>query len=60
MSSNRHNTPCDAYLRRDDHSVGPLRLPEKNVASFVEEFNRIYGKLGMKLQTVSVPVSEEE
>ncbi len=53
MSSNRVAKPCDAFIQRDEEGVGPLRLPEKNPIGFVQHFNRIYGRLGLKLRVSS-------
>ena len=52
MSSNRHSTPCKAYLQREDDAVGPLRLPMKNPEQFIAQFNRVYGKLGLQILAV--------
>ena len=49
-SSNRTAVPCEADLARADQSVGPLRLPMKNSLSFVKEFNRKYGRIGLSIQ----------
>ncbi|WP_182867633.1 hypothetical protein [Stieleria mannarensis] len=49
-SSNRTAVPCDAAIYRDDHPVGPMRLPIKEPASFVEEFNRLYRRAGIVIE----------
>ena len=49
-SSNRQATPCDAVVYRGDQPIGPLRLPTKNAASFIERFNRLYRDSGIELQ----------
>ncbi|MCO8120211.1 hypothetical protein NHH03_00555 [Stieleria sp. TO1_6] len=51
MSSNRAATPCDAVIYRDEKPVGPLRLPRLKKGSFIEEFNRLYRKSGMAIET---------
>jgi hypothetical protein len=50
-SSNRQAEPCDAVVYRGDQPVGPLRLPSKDAASFIERFNRLYGAAGMELES---------
>lgn len=49
-SSNRTTVPFDAALYRDDKPVGPIRLPMKKKASFVQEFNRVYRDTGISLE----------
>lgn len=49
-SSNRIAVPADGAVFRDDTPVGPIRLPVKEPSSFIVEFNRIYGKTGMRLK----------
>jgi len=49
-SSNRQAEPCDGVVYRGDQPIGPLRLPSKNAASFIERFNRLYGAAGIALQ----------
>ncbi|QDT11847.1 hypothetical protein [Planctomycetes bacterium K23_9] len=61
MSSNRHSVACEAYLQREDESVGPLRLPAKNTIEFIKQFNRVYRRLGLRIQTVDdVPALEQK
>ncbi len=52
-SSNRAVSPaCDMAVYRDKQPVGPLRLPRTESASFVAEFNRLYGPRGMVLRSI--------
>jgi len=65
VSSNREKTPCQAYLSRENDGserkdVGPLRLPRKEPASFIEQFNRTYGKLGLRILRVPKPIAAEQ
>ena len=55
MSSNRHAQPCEAYLKRDEDAVGPLRLPIKDPVRFINQFNRVYARLGLKI----LPIGDE-
>lgn len=58
-SSNRRAEPCDAVVYRDDRAIGPLRLPSKNAASFIEQFNRLYGDSGMALEHNRINQSDD-
>lgn len=51
-SSNRITSPSDAAIYRNDKPVGPLRLPMKEKAIFVEEFNRVYRDAGILIEPV--------
>lgn len=52
-SSNRTVSPaCDVAVYRDEQPIGPLRLPRIEPASFVREFNRLYGPCGMVLRSI--------
>ncbi|QDT04399.1 hypothetical protein K227x_27900 [Rubripirellula lacrimiformis] len=52
-SSNRsHRLPdgaCEAVLANRDAVAGPVRLPLSRASDFVDQFNRIYGRLGLNL-----------
>jgi hypothetical protein len=50
-SSQPRPLPAEAIVRRDDKSIGPIRLPEKPT-TFVQTFNRIYGEKGLTIQPV--------
>ena len=54
-SSNRSGGVCDAVLVRKEQKVGPMRLPISRADDFVDQFNRIYGGMGMAL----VPRSDD-
>jgi hypothetical protein len=60
MSSNRAVPPCDAYLERNDHPAGPLRLPQQNKNSFIAEFNRKYDSVGLLLQPIKKPETDDQ
>lgn len=49
MSSNRLAIPSDAIVMRQDEPVGAVLLPSVEIESFVEEFNRTYESIGMRL-----------
>lgn len=51
-SSNRSPVPCAAALYRGDQPVGPMRLPMDEVASFIDEFNRVYHNVGITIEPV--------
>jgi len=36
-------------LIRDDHAAGPIRLPISRQDDFIDQFNRVYGGLGLSL-----------
>ena len=57
-SSNRQPVSCDAAVYRQQHVVGPIRLPEKNPLTFIEQFNRIYRSAGIELQRTDVVENE--
>ncbi len=48
-SSHRKVRPCDATVRRDGATVGPMRLPMKRANEFVEEFNDTYQMAGLRI-----------
>ena len=58
-SSNRGPTHCEAAVHRDEKPVGPIRLPMKEKASFVEEFNRVYQGTGITIYRGTDEVAEE-
>jgi hypothetical protein len=49
--------PYDAVVYRDEHIVGPIRLPVMHPERFVEQFQKTYGRLGIR---VSSTVNENE
>ncbi len=51
-SSNRSGGVCDAVVAKDDRITGPVRLPLAESNNFVDEFNRIYGEVGMSLKVI--------
>ncbi len=57
-SSNRVASPNDAAIYRDQKPVGPLRLPMKERASFVEEFNRVYRNAGILIEPIGQETEE--
>ncbi|TWU51120.1 hypothetical protein [Rubripirellula reticaptiva] len=48
-SSNRSGGACDAVLQHQDRSTGPVRLPTVRSNDFIDQFNRLYGKVGLKM-----------
>lgn len=58
-SSNRTALPCDAAIYRADRPIGPMRLPRKDRASFVEEFNRLYDGVGISIEPILVPPKKD-
>jgi hypothetical protein len=57
-SSNRAADVFDAVVIRDQHSLGPVRLPDNRVDDFIDHFNRVYLGLGMRLAAVPPPPPE--
>ncbi|QDV46150.1 hypothetical protein Enr13x_60540 [Stieleria neptunia] len=51
-SSNRTAIPCEAAVYRNDHPVGPMRLPMKDPAAFIKEFNRLYREAGIVIEPI--------
>jgi hypothetical protein len=43
----------EAVLRRNDQVTGPIRLPEKEVEHFLEQFHRTYRSLGISIVSCS-------
>lgn len=58
-SSNRVTEINDAVLVKDQRAVGPMRLPENRAEDFIDQFNRTYGGLGMKLALVAAEVNKK-
>lgn len=54
-SSNRALIPGDAAIYRNNHPIGPIRLPRKEPQSFVEQFNRLYQGTGIEIILVETP-----
>ncbi|TWU48612.1 hypothetical protein Poly51_45130 [Rubripirellula tenax] len=49
-SSNRiGDSRCDAVLASQDRCTGPVRLPISRASDFVDQFNRTYQSVGLKL-----------
>ena len=57
-SSNRSAAKSDGVLMRDQQPIGPMRLPENRAGDFVDQFNRIYGSLGLSIDSVTPSASE--
>lgn len=49
-SSPPRDAPADAVLWSGGLPTGPVRLPEKDAAMFVAEFNKTYGPLGLAVR----------
>ena len=49
-SSPRSASEFDAILIAEECIVGPILLPEKRGLAFVEEFNRTYERVGLKIE----------
>jgi hypothetical protein len=60
VSSNRHAQPCEAYLQREGDEVGPLRLPLKDPVRFINQFNRVYARLGLKILPAGEATGKEQ
>ncbi|MEM9585710.1 MAG: hypothetical protein AAGA03_00390 [Planctomycetota bacterium] len=50
MSSPRKWIPGDAIVMQANQPVGPLLMPSADPVSFVDEFNRTYQSIGLKLR----------
>lgn len=73
MSSNRNIRICDAIISESPirnqtprkatataRNTGPVRLPLIAPEAFVEQFNQIYGAIGMRLTPVqSIPAEPQ-
>jgi len=53
-SSGSMPPPYSAVLRKGEEEVGPIRLPEENVARFVEHFDLIYRRVGMTISPTMI------
>lgn len=59
-SSNRSAGPCDAIVLIQDQQVGVIRLPDHRAEDFIAHFNRIYGKMGMALQSLPSAIHTDD
>jgi len=55
-SSNRQAGACDALVMHSDRQVGVMRLPESRADDFVDQFNRKYRSIGIKIVPVTASV----
>ena len=51
MSSPRTAYPFDATIHRQNEPVGAMLLPLKEPSKFIEQFNRIYARIGLSIQS---------
>jgi len=63
-SSNSVPGQCDAVVMNGEQQVGVMRLPRSRPSDFIDDFNRLYGPVGMRLVALvadgkSVRVSAE-
>lgn len=49
MSSSPSRDPLSGRIRQNNKFVGSICLPEEELAKFVEQFNRCYGPLQMRI-----------
>ncbi|TWT93559.1 hypothetical protein [Neorhodopirellula pilleata] len=60
MSSHRPTMPCDAVIVRQDRPVGAMLLPIVDSESFVEEFNRTYASIGLRISVTGQVFTQRE
>ena len=53
MSSPRSASEFDGVLRTQDVIVGPIKLPLYAPDDFVLEFNAMYGRIGLKIDSIA-------
>ncbi|MGB7327096.1 MAG: hypothetical protein WBD31_19625 [Rubripirellula sp.] len=59
-SSNRSGGVCDAVLQQQDHKTGPVRLPSVRSSDFIDQFNRLYGKVGLTMTANHIANDNDE
>ncbi|QDT59660.1 hypothetical protein SV7mr_21690 [Stieleria bergensis] len=61
MTSTITGTMADpeGVLFRDEATLGPIRLPAKHQAQFVQQFNQLYQAYGIRLVPVDPQPDEE-
>lgn len=53
MSSNRRIPTCDAIVEHQGQPVGPMLLPDVAAEAFIEEFNRVYRSIGLRINRMA-------
>ena len=59
MSSPRTAVGPSGLIHRGEACVGPIQLPIKTPDAFLEEFNRCYRVVGLRVESYEIDVSEK-